>query len=182
MIKQFLTNSAIYGLSPYIPRIISVFLLPLLTAHLTEIDYGIAGTIAAYTLALSAFSSLGFSVVLQISFFHSRCQYKILWREIYGFLQYWMVLFAVVQGTILYCIIPDEALDNRWLIILLTNFNGVFGGPSALLGPTYYQYEQKPLPIAIRNIVSGMITVLSDYICIVLFEWGYIWITAQIMV
>ena len=173
MIKKLLSDSAIYGLAPYIPKIVSIFILPLLTAHLTEVDYGIAGTIAAYTAALAAFSTLGFNAVLQISFFKSRCQYKILWREIYGFLQFWMVIFAVLQGAILYWIMPMEALDNRWNIILLTNFNGVFFGPSALLGPLYYQLNQRPMPIAIRSVLSGFITLLSNYILIVIYDLGY---------
>ena len=59
MIKKVLTNSAIYGLAPHVPRIVSVLLLPIMTAHLTDVDYGIAGTIAAYTMALSALSTLG---------------------------------------------------------------------------------------------------------------------------
>ena len=47
MIKKVVTNSAIYGLSPHIPKIVSVFLLPIMTQYLTDVDYGIAGTIAA---------------------------------------------------------------------------------------------------------------------------------------
>lgn len=173
MIKKLLSDSAIYGLSPHIPKIVSIFILPVLTAHLTEVDYGIAGTIAAYTSALAAFSTLGFNAVLQISFFKSRCQYKILWREIYAFLQFWMIVFAIVQGTVLYWIMPMEALDNRWNIILLTNFNGVFFGPSALLGPLYYQLNQKPVPIAVRSVLSGFITILANYVLIVIYDLGY---------
>lgn len=182
MIKKLLTNSAIYGIAPYVPRIVSVFILPILTAHLTDVDYGIAGTIAAYTMALAALSTLGFNVVLQVSFYKSRCQYKILWREIYGFLQYWMIAFSLIQSVVLYYVIPQEALDNRWTIILLTNFNGVIFGPSALLGPLYYQLQQNPLPIAIRSIVSGILTILINYICIVIFEWGYMgWYISSFM-
>lgn len=173
VIKKLIANSTIYGLSPYIPRIVSVFILPLITAHLTEVDYGIAGTIAAYTLALTAFSSLGFNVVLQVSYYKSRCQYKVLWREIYGFLQYWMVFFAIIQSVILYYIIPKEALENRLEIILLTNFNNVFFGASALLGALYYQLEQNPLPIAIRSVFSGLLTVAANYVFIVIYDWGY---------
>ena len=117
MIKKLLGNSAIYGIAPYIPRIVSIFILPLLTEHLTDVDYGIAGTIAAYTLALSALSTLGFSAVLQVTFFKAPYQYKILWREIYGFLQYWMVIYAIIQGIVLYFAIPEEAIENRWKII-----------------------------------------------------------------
>ena len=77
MIKKVLTNSAIYGLAPHVPRIVSVLLLPIMTAHLTDVDYGIAGTIAAYTMALSALSTLGVSAYLQVNFFKAKCQYKI---------------------------------------------------------------------------------------------------------
>lgn len=173
MIKKLLINSAIYGLAPHVPKIISIFLLPVLTAHLTDVDYGIYGTITAYTMALAAFSTLGFNVVLQVSFYKSPCQYKVLWREIYGFLQFWMIAFAIIQGIVLYYVIPSEAIENRWAIILLTNFNDVFFGPSALLGALYYQLKQNPVPIAIRSIVAGLVTIIANYVLIVIYEWGY---------
>lgn len=182
MIKKLLTNSAIYGIAPHVPKVVSVLVLPLLTAHLTDVDYGIAGTIAAYTMALAALSSMGCSVVLQVAFFKSRCQYKILWREIYGFLQYWMVIFSLIQSIVLYFVIPKEAEANRWLIILLTNFNGVFFGPAGLIGPLYYQLSQRPIPIAIRSVISGFLTILINYISIVLLEWGYMgWYISSFM-
>jgi len=173
MIKKVLTNSAIYGLAPHVPRIVSVLLLPIMTEHLTDVDYGIAGTIAAYTMALSALSTLGVSAYLQVNFFKAKCQYKILWREVYGFLQYWMVFFSVIQSVVLYFAIPDEALDNRWMIILLTNFNGVIFGPSGALGALYYQLSQRPIPIAIRSIATGLLSVVINYILIVIYEYGY---------
>lgn len=173
MIKKILANSAIYGLAPHVPRIVSVLLLPIMTAHLTDVDYGIAGTIAAYTMALSALSTLGVSAYLQVNFFKAKYQYKILWREIYGFLQYWMIVFSIIQSFVLYFVIPDEALDNRWLILLLTNFNGVIFGPSGALGALYYQLCQRPIPIAIRSIASGLLSVVVNYVLIVIFEWGY---------
>ena len=173
MIKKVLTNSAIYGLAPHVPRIVSVLLLPIMTAHLTDVDYGIAGTIAAYTMALSALSTLGVSAYLQVNFFKAKCQYKILWREVYGFLQYWMVFFSVIQSVVLYFAIPDEALDNRWMIILLTNFNGVIFGPSGVLGALYYQLCQRPIPIAIRSVATGLLSVVINYILIVIYEYGY---------
>lgn len=182
MIKKLLTNSAIYGIAPHIPKVVSVFLLPILTAYLTDVDYGIAGTIAAYTMALAALSTMGFSVVLQISFFKSRCQYKVLWREIYGFLQYWMVVFSLIQSIVLYFVIPKEAEANKWLIILLTNFNGVIFGPAGLIGPLYYQLSQHPFPVAIRSMALGFLTILINYICIVIFKWGYMgWYISSFM-
>ena len=97
MIKKILTNSAIYGLAPHVPKIVSVLLLPIMTKHLTDVDYGIAGTIAAYTMALASLSTLGVSAYLQVNFFKAKYQHKILWREVYGFLQYWMIAFSIIQ-------------------------------------------------------------------------------------
>ena len=170
---KLLKNSAIYGLAPYIPTMASILILPLLTAHLTEIDYGIAGTISAYVMAIAALSNLGLNVVLQVSFFRSPNYYKYLWRQIYGFLQLWMIVFAVIQGVLLYYIIPPEAQENRWAIIILSNFNTVFFGPSSYIGPLFFQLSQKPIPIAIRSLISGFLTLIINYVTIVLLEWGY---------
>lgn len=173
MIKKLLKNSLIYGIAPNIPKVAALFILPLLTAHLTEEDYGIAGTIMAYTMALSALSTLGFNVILQNSYFKEHDNYKNLWRDIYGFLQLWMIVFSIIQSVILFFIIPEEAIVNRWWIILLTNFNGVILGPAGFIGPWYYQLEQKPIPIAIRSVIGGMLSLIINYITIVTFKMGY---------
>ena len=173
MIKKVVTNSAIYGLSPHIPKIVSVFLLPIMTQYLTDVDYGIAGTIAAYTMALQALSTLGVSAYLQVNFFKAKYQHKVLWREVYGFLQYWMIVFSIIQSVVLYFAIPKEAEDHKWEIILLTNFNGVVFGPSGFLGTLYYQLKQQPIPIAIRSVISGILSVIINYVLIVTFRWGY---------
>lgn len=182
MIKKLIGNSIIYGLAPNIPKIAALFILPILTAHLTEEDYGIAGTIVAYTMALSAFSTLGFSVVLQNAFFKHHESFKELWRDVYGFLQLWMIVFSLIQSTILYFIIPSEASVNRWWIIILTNFNGVIFGPAGFIGPLYYQLEQQPVPIAVRSIIGGLLSLVINYITIVTLKMGYMgWYISSFM-
>ena len=173
MIKDIVRSSAIYGIAPYVPRLISFLLLPLLTEHLTDVDYGISGTIAAYTGALQALTTLGLSAYLQVFFFKSPCQYKILWRQIYGFLTLWMLVFAIIQSTLLFFVIPEEAAGNKWLIILLTNFNGVIFGPAGFIGPMYYQLSKQPIPVARRTIIAGLSSVFINYLTIVVLEWGY---------
>lgn len=174
MLKKLLTNTFLFGLAPYVSKIISVFLLPVMTQYLTAADYGIAGTIDAYTQGLTALSTLGFTTVLSIIFFRSKFQYKILWREIYGFLQYWMVLFALLQGIVLYLIIPEEAADNKWWIILLTNFSNVFFGATAIIGNSYYVLNMKALPVVVRTVIAGIVTVCANYLLVVHFRLGYL--------
>lgn len=126
MLRKLLTNTLLFGLAPYVPKVVSVFLMPVMTRYLTSTDYGITGTIDAYTSALLAFATLGFGSVLSVVFFRAKNHYKVLWREIYGFLQIWMVVYAVIQAVLLYFVIPLEAERYKWWIILFTNFSNVF--------------------------------------------------------
>lgn len=173
MLKKILTHSAIYGMAPNIPKIVSIFTLPVITKYLTAVDFGIAGTIAAYTGAIAVFSTLGMNLVLTTNFFRCRYHYKWLWRQIYGFLQYWMILFAILQSILLYFIIPEEAADNKWLIIGLTNFNTVFFGATSMIGTLHYTLLQKPIPVAIRSMISGLLTVFANLLFVAYFKMGY---------
>lgn len=173
MIKELFKGSAIYGIAPFVPKIFSVILLPILTKYLTSVDYGILATITSITFSIHAFSDLGLSVLLPNYFYKCTCQYKIVWREIYGFLSFWMIVFALLQALLLYVFIPNEAENNRWLIIILSNFSTVFFGPTAMIGQTYYQLSIKPTPVAVRVVVSGLISLITNFVCVVVFRWGY---------
>ena len=174
MLLKLLKGSAIYGLSPFIPKIISFLLLPVLTKYLTSTDFGIIGTITSVVGCVQVFSTLGLQVILPNYFYKCPFQYKIIWREIYGFLSLWMVAFAILQSFLLYFTIPIEALENRFLIIFLSIFSTVLFGPTALLGSLYYQLNIKPIPVAIRTIASGIVSIVINYMCVVVFQWGYL--------
>lgn len=174
MLKDLFKGSAIYGITPFIPRILSVILLPILTKYLTSTDYGIIGSITSITFAVQALHDLGLRALLPNYFYKSRGHYKVMWREIYGFLSLWMILYALIQATLLYFFIPKEAESNKWLIIILSNFSTVFFGPTSIIGNMYYQLSLKPMPVAIRGLVSGIITILANFVCVVYFKWGYL--------
>lgn len=174
MLKDLFKGSTIYGIAPFVPRIVSIFLLPVLTRYLTSTDYGIIGTITSITFVVQALQDLGLRVIMTNYFYKSRTQYKIIWREIYGFLSLWMILYAVILSTLLFFFIPDEAANNRWLIIMLTNFTTVCFGPTAIVGQSYYQLNLQPFPVAWRLVLSGVISLLTNFVCVVLFRWGYL--------
>lgn len=174
MLKDLFKGSAIYGIAPFIPKILTIVLLPVLTQYLTSTDYGIIGTITSITFAVQALQDLGLKTLLPNYFYKCRAQYKVMWREVYGFLSIWMVLFALIQGVLLYFLIPAEAVSNRWTIIILSNFSTVFFGPTAIIGQMYYQLNLKPTPVAIRAVFSGVTTILVNFICVVVFRWGYL--------
>src|SRR5688572_11985445 len=117
--RKFLSETFIYSLSQQVPLVISFFLLPVLTPHLTPIDYGIHGVIMAYIGILDYLKDLGFISVLPKAFFDYKTKYKVIWNRLFGFLSLWSVVLAVLAGVILYFVIPREAVANRWPIILL---------------------------------------------------------------
>jgi len=174
MLKDLLKGSAIYGIAPFVPKILTVFLLPVLTRYLTSTDYGIIGSITSITFAVQALQDLGLRVLLPNYFYKCRSQYKVLWREVYGFLSLWMILFAIIQAALLYFFIPAEAEENKWLIILLGNFSTVFFGPTSMIGQMYYQLNLKPTPVAWRVVLAGVTTIFVNFLCVVSYKWRYI--------
>ena len=85
MLKDLFKGSIIYGLAPFVPRIITVLLLPILTSYLTSIDYGIIGTITAVTFAVESLRDLGLRALLPNYFYKCPFQYKVAWREMVFF-------------------------------------------------------------------------------------------------
>lgn len=171
--KVFFKNSFLLTVAPFLPKIINVILLPIMTLYLTDVDFGISGTISSYTSAIGAFTTLGLTVVLQNSFFKTPLEYKGIWRQLYGFLKIWMIFYALIQAVLLYFCIPEEAIENRWWIILLTNFSTVFFGPTGTIGNFYYIYTKQSWPIVWRSVMASLITIAVDFILIVHIRLGY---------
>lgn len=168
-----LKNTLLLSIAPFLPKVINVILLPIMTRYLKDVDFGISATISAYSQSIGAFSTLGLTVVLLNSFFKHPNHYKIVWRQIYGFLKIWMIAYAIFQALLLYYFIPDEAIVNRWLIIILTNFSTVFFGPTAAIGNSYYIYTKRSFPIVWRSVLASLLTILSNYVLIVHLRLGY---------
>ena len=170
---NILKNGVLFTAAPFLPKIINVFLLPIMTMYLTDVDFGIAGTISAYTQSIGAFATLGLQVVLMNSFFKTPLEYKDTWRQIYGFLKFWMVIYALIQATILFFFIPEEAVENKWWIIILSQFSTVFFGPTGTIGNAYYIYNKKSVPVVWRSVTASVLTILIDFVLIVYLRWGY---------
>lgn len=172
-INLIVKNGILFTIAPFLPKIINVFLLPIMTKYLTDVDFGIFGTINAYTQSIGAFSALGLTIVLMNSFYKYPTDYKLVWRQIYAFLKLWMIVFALIQSTLLFFFIPKEAAVNKWWIILFSQFSTVFFGPTGIIGNTYYIYNKQSVPIVWRSLVASILTVLVDFILIVFLRFGY---------
>ncbi|RPA68087.1 lipopolysaccharide biosynthesis protein [Cyclobacteriaceae bacterium YHN15] len=173
MIKKLFSHTAIYGLAPQISKIAQFFVLPIITKDLTEIDFGVAGILTAYTSAISVLAILGLRIVLVNSFFKSPSQYKWAWRQLYGFLIVWNFIYASLLAILIYFVVPIEATENRLLIMILNVAPLVIFGPVGNIGSTFYQLKQKPFQIGIRTAIFGVLGVILNLYFISHLKLGY---------
>lgn len=173
MLRKFLSDTVIYGFAGQIPRIASIFTLPIITKYLSETDFGVYGLITSIIAGVSILASLGLKMTLTNSFFKSPSHYKIAWRQVYGALIVWSIPYAAFLSIIIFIFIPPEAKENAIAIILLNVLPVVLFGPTMLLGSLYYQLKQQPKQIAVRVATTGLLTVLLNLLFIAHFRMGY---------
>lgn len=173
MYKKIASDTIIYGLSPYVPRLLGFFILPIITKDLTTLDYGIYGVILAYIAAIEVLKDLGLNLILYNSFTKMPHQFKWMWRSIYGFLSIWNWGYALIAASLILFIVPVEAKENVWLIVTLNLVPIVLFGPTQLIGRVYFQMKEKPTEIAVRTIIFGILTILLNLYTISYLELGY---------
>lgn len=173
MLKKLFSHTFIYGFANQIPKIAGLFSLPFITQYLTEEDYGIFGVVTSYMAAIEVFSSLGLRLVLVNTFYKHPNWYLKIWKEIYGFLMFWNIVFLAFKVGFLWLLMPKE-VDNVALVVFLNVGAGLFFGPTALIGSTFFQIKQMPFSIAIRTIVFGTLTIVLNILFIAVFKMGYL--------
>lgn len=174
MLKKLAGHFGIYGISPFIPGIAMVFVLPIITPHLSREDFGVYGLVMAYVGFAQIAYSLGLSVNLSNSFFKSRSQYKWLWRQLYGFWIIWSLVYVVILSALLFLVIPHEAVDDRWAIIVSCILPIVFFGPAKTMCNLLFQFKKMSLQVGLRNIVGGLLTASLLLLFIAYLKLGYL--------
>jgi O-antigen/teichoic acid export membrane protein len=172
MLKKLFSHTFIYGFANQIPKIAGIFSLPFITKYLTEQDYGIFGVITSYMAAIEVFSSLGLRIILVNSYYKHPNWYLKVWREIYGFLMIWNLLFLAFKIGFLWMLMPKE-VDNVAMVIFLNIGPGLFFGPTAAIGSTFFQIKQMPVSIAMRTAFFGTLTILLNILFIAILKMGY---------
>lgn len=177
MFKILIKNSFIYAFIPQLPRVASFFVLPFITPFLTKVDYGIIGILDVYIGLISAIHFLGFNVVIVNAFLNYPKRYKIIWRQLYGFLLIWSLFYIFILGLLIYFTLPNEAEENLKIIILVKLIPELIFTPIVLFTTIYYRMNNMAWPIVIRSLISGIIAVVLNYYLIAVLKLGYMgWI------
>lgn len=174
MLKKLFSHSFVYALGPQLPKLVSLFLLPLYTTKLTSLDYGIIGIIGTYTALLSGLRDLGMSQPMVNVFFKYPSRWKLIWSSFYGFLALWSIPFGLLQALIIWISMRNLInVNDVWTIILLQSITLILLELPSKFGSYFFQLTAKPIPIAIISALSGIVILISQYIFVVKLNLKY---------
>ena len=173
-IKKLSVNSLVYALGPQLPKIVSLIMLPIITPHLTARDYGVFGTLMAYTAAITALKDLGLTSVLSVSFYKYPNRYKFIWNKLLTLSTLWAIPLTFLLACLIYLILPKEEEQHYLMIAILSCLPLILFEPTKWLGRKYFQLIEKPLPIVTFNGIAALAGIVSNYITIVTLKMGYL--------
>lgn len=173
MLKRLFSHSMIYAVGPQVPKLVNILVLPIITQFLTPLDYGVYGTLLAYTGLLQGVKNLGFDVLLVNSFF-KKTKWKDYWDRYLGGLYVYNIFFALVYIAVLTFLIPQEAAENKNILIPLIVIPAIVFDTTKMFGGKYFQLSQKPKYIAIVSAFVGVVSVLLNLYTIAYLKLGYL--------
>lgn len=176
--RKVVTNTLYYGVVPKLSMLLSIVILPLTTPFLTTDDYGIYGTITAYTSLFVSIAPLGLNVHLTNSFFEYPRHYNLVWGRVLMLMLMSSFLFGVVNiGILLFtlkkyeeALPPDMAgrlslcLIGTMPILLLAN---------GLLAQHLFPLRENPKPLVFTNLAGSVIGLLVSFVMIYFLRLGY---------
>jgi O-antigen/teichoic acid export membrane protein len=173
LIKRIITTSLIYAIGPQLPKVAGLFLLPFLTPYLSETDFGIWGTVMAYTLLFSAARDMGMIAPMANSFYKHPSRWQLIWRQINTFLFLFGLGYTLLQLSVLWWVMPEEAENNRTIILGMIAFQSLFLDVPNIMGSRYLQLKEKPFLLSLISMLSGFVAIAVQIYCVILLKQGY---------
>ena len=173
MLKKLFKESLIYGLSSYISKFISIFLLPLYTSVLTPEDYGILDLLGTITVVSSFLIVSGTDSAF--GYYYFRKEYAAEKKEMIASTLYLRLILSVIIFTILFFVAPfitkllfhtDHTLFIR-ITALTIVFSSVFFFLTELL-----RFEFRPWMYTIFTTSSVLIQILLAVYFVLILKQG----------
>lgn len=155
------------------PKIAGLFLLPFLTPYLSKTDFGVWGTVMAYTLLFSAARDMGMIAPMVNTFYQHPSRWSWVWRQINTFLLIFGVIYTAFQLALLWWIMPEEAIPNRSLILIMIGIQSLFFDIPNQMGARFLQLKERPIALSIVSMVSGFIAIGVQLYSVIILKQGY---------
>jgi len=181
MLKKIVSHTFFYSFANQIPALINLFLLPFLTPFLSASDYAIYGLILSYAGLVGAFSSLGYIVLFQQSYFELGAEFKLKWSRLLGFQWLYKFFYASAVGVLLYFSLRSKIPADRLMLVLaLVIVPLLFFDLTKSIATRLLQFRHKHQRIYSVTIVVGILSAALSFIGVRYFNLGYLsWLYAQ---
>lgn len=177
-LKRILKNTVWYGVIPKLPVLLSILALPLITPFLTSEDYGIMGTITAYSAIATGLCTFGLHVHLTNTFFEYPNTYKSKWNQLLSLMFLGSFFCSIVLSIILYYMLPLQNGLFKTVIIAFIVIPVILV-PNQIIANSYYLLINKPEAQIIRNLLAALIGFFLMLYLVWIEKIGYIgWIVS----
>jgi O-antigen/teichoic acid export membrane protein len=181
MLKKIVSHTFFYSFANQTPALINLFLLPFLTPFLSASDYAIYGLILSYAGLVGAFSSLGYIVLFQQSYFELGSDFKSKWSRLLGFQWLYKFLYAGLVGVLLYFTLKSKIASDRLNIVLgLVIVPLLFFDLTKSIATRLLQFRHKHQQVYSITIGIGILSALLSFVGVRYFNLGYMaWLYSQ---
>jgi O-antigen/teichoic acid export membrane protein len=181
MLKKIVSHTFFYSFANQSPALINLFLLPFLTPFLSASDYAIYGLILSYAGLVGAFSSLGYIVLFQQSYFELGADFKSKWSRLLGFQWLYKFLYAGLVGTLLYFSLRNKIPADRLPIVLgLVIVPLLFFDLTKSIATRLLQFRHQHQRVYSVTIGVGILSAFISFVCVRYLNLGYMaWLYSQ---
>ncbi len=181
MLKKIVSHTFFYSFANQTPALINLFLLPFLTPFLSASDYAIYGLILSYAGLVGAFSSLGYIVLFQQSYFELGSDFKSKWSRLLGFQWLYKFVYASLVGTLLYFSLRSKIPADRLTIVLfLVIVPLLFFDLTKSIATRLLQFRHEHQRVYVVTICIGVMSAILSFIGVRFFNLGYMaWLYSQ---
>lgn len=181
MLKKIVSHTFFYSFANQTPALINLFLLPFLTPYLSASDYAIYGLILSYAGLVGAFSSLGYIVLFQQSYFEFGSTYKSKWSRLLGFQWLYKFIYAGVVGTLLFFTLKNKIDSDRLnLVLALVLIPLLFFDLTKSIATRLLQFRHEHQRVYQVTIAVGVLSAVLSFIGVRYYQLGYLaWLYSQ---
>lgn len=181
MLKKIVSHTFFYSFANQTPALINLFLLPFLTPFLSASDYAIYGLILSYAGLVGAFSSLGYIVLFQQSYFELGSDFKSKWSRLLGFQWLYKFVYASLVGTLLYFSLRAKIpADRLFIVLVLVIVPLLFFDLTKSIATRLLQFRHEHQRVYVVTICIGIMSAILSFIGVRFFNLGYMaWLYSQ---
>ncbi len=172
-IKKILLNSFWYGVIPKFSYVVTILLLPFITPFLTLEDYGMIGIINSYKGIAIGIATFGLHMHLTNSFFELKGNFKLLWNRLFFYMFVTSFITSLCLAIVYIFTLPINSIITKIFIISASTIP-VCLIPNTVIAGHYYVLTEQPKKQVITNLVGSLLSILTSFIIIRFFHYGYI--------